>query len=247
MSNSWLNAAMSECRTKNGARLMLFVLADRADENGVSYYGITALSEKTNLAERAAHYAITELVKLGLLSVQYKKGPKGCNVYTLQNLHSANNAQCKKEQGTLQIMQPDPAISAPNPSGIHQEPSISSSPKAAAAKFLATAVEEIYQAYPRKKAPAEAKKAITKHLSVIAKRGTPDPTVWLLGQVKAFAKTRIGEDEKYTPYPASWFNAGSYDEDIQAAPTRLGSMNGHTSLGHVKPLPSSKDLYPATK
>lgn len=133
MSNAWLNAAMDDARAKNGARLMLFVLADRADDGGISYYGIAELARRTNLGERAAHYAISELVALKLLAVEYKKGPNGCNVYrllsTLQNLHGAKSARCKKARPTLQYLQSDPAISAPNPSGIPQEPSLPASAK----------------------------------------------------------------------------------------------------------------------
>lgn len=141
MSNTWLNAAMDDARAKNGARLMLFVLADRADDSGVSFYGIAELARRTNLGERAAHYAISELVALKLLAVEYKRGPNGCNVYrllsTLQNLHGAKSARCKKVRPTLQNLQSDPAISAPNPSGIPQEPSISaaSAPKKAKARL----------------------------------------------------------------------------------------------------------------
>ena len=98
------------------------------------------------------------------------------------------------------------------------------SPPAEGAKvrFGATEdIEAIYQAYPRKKAPVQAKKAIGKHLAIIAQRGTPEPAAWLLGRVQAYARSRAREDQQFTPYPATWFNAGSYDEDF-TAPHRGG-------------------------
>lgn len=128
VSIQWINAAMEDTRSKNGARLMLFVLADRADDDGVSFYSVETLMEKTNLGLSAAHAALRELVKLGLLRVDYKKGPRGCNIYhlllTLRIPHSAESAQCGIQQGTLRNPHKDPAESGPNPSVIHQEPII---------------------------------------------------------------------------------------------------------------------------
>lgn len=80
-------------------------------------------------------------------------------------------------------------------------------------KFDLADVERVYQAYPRKVAKAGAVKAITKALETIAKReGVKDPVTWLLGRVEAYARTRVGQDPKYTPHPATWFNRGSYDD-----------------------------------
>ena len=133
MSNAWLNAAMDDRRAKNGARLMLFVLADRADEHGVSYYGITALLKKTNLSRAGAHLAINELKKLGLLKVEYKTGDKGVNVYrllpTVQILDSLKSAPSKVLNGTVQILDKHRPDSVPNPSGIPQDPLSSASAK----------------------------------------------------------------------------------------------------------------------
>jgi hypothetical protein len=67
-------------------------------------------------------------------------------------------------------------------------------------------VEEIYQAYPKKKGRPSALKAITKALK------TTDHQT-LLERTKAYAKTREGENERFTPHPATWFNDERFNDD----------------------------------
>ena len=66
--------------------------------------------------------------------------------------------------------------------------------------------EEIYDAYPRKVGKSEAEKAIKKAL---AKKDHPE----LLEATQAFAQAVNGADKKFVPYPSTWFNRGSYDDD----------------------------------
>ena len=119
-----------------------------------------------------------------------------------------------------------------------------SAPAASSLKVPHGVVDSIYQQYPRKKQPSTAHRAIRKALAIVSKRGTSDPVAWLTNRVQAYAKSRAGEDQQFTPYPATWFNAGSYDEDFSASSNRPSSINGHASPAPIKPLPSSRDLYP---
>ena len=68
----------------------------------------------------------------------------------------------------------------------------------------------IYAAYPKKKAPVPAKKAIAKALSVIPfeelLKKTTDYAAWC----KATQK-----DMQFIPYPATWFNQGQYNDEIE--------------------------------
>lgn len=71
-------------------------------------------------------------------------------------------------------------------------------------------LQDIYSAYPRKVAPADALKAIAK---AIAKGKTP---AHLLERTKAYAAATAlwAEDElRFIPHPATWFNGGRYDDD----------------------------------
>lgn len=69
-----------------------------------------------------------------------------------------------------------------------------------------TGVEEIYQAYPKKKGRPSALKAITKALKTI-------DHATLLKKTKAYAKAREGENVQYTPQPATWFNDERFNDE----------------------------------
>lgn len=65
---------------------------------------------------------------------------------------------------------------------------------------------DIYDAYPRKISRADALRAIVKAMKKMA----PEK---LLAATRAYAVARAGEDSKFTPYPATWFNAENYLDD----------------------------------
>ena len=78
-------------------------------------------------------------------------------------------------------------------------------------------VAEIYKAYPRHDGSGAAKKSIAKALNSIANDGrTPE---WLLTRVQGYAKSREGEDRKFTPMPATWFNQERYFDDPMERPS----------------------------
>lgn len=121
-------------RSHSGTRLVLLAIADCASGDGTNAWpSIAELKRKTGMGERTIHSAITSLVTLGELEVEYKAGPGGCNRYTIimsepdtvpirQGIdaeeHPADSARCKNRtvpirQGTLPIRQGHPAESAP--------------------------------------------------------------------------------------------------------------------------------------
>jgi hypothetical protein len=67
-------------------------------------------------------------------------------------------------------------------------------------------VEEIYQAYPRKVGKKAALAAIRRACRTI-------PAQDLLAFVQRYATARDGQDAKYTPLPATWFNQGRWMDD----------------------------------
>lgn len=63
-------------------RLVLLAIADCANDSGADAYPATAtLARKTGLSERGVRGAVTDLVEIGELRVEYKAGPRGCNRY----------------------------------------------------------------------------------------------------------------------------------------------------------------------
>lgn len=68
---------------------------------------------------------------------------------------------------------------------------------------------DIYQLYPRKEARADAIRAIEKALRKV-------PAEALKEAVAAFAKAQEGNQTKFIPHPASWFNAERWTDDRAA-------------------------------
>lgn len=69
-----------------------------------------------------------------------------------------------------------------------------------------TPAETLYSLYPRKEGRLAALKAIEKALKTV------DYEV-LLEAVTAYAAAREGQDRKFTPHPATWFNQGRWEDD----------------------------------
>lgn len=70
---------------------------------------------------------------------------------------------------------------------------------------------EFWVCYPRRRQIEKAKQAWCDALD----RGA-DPDL-IIKAAKAFAGERKGEDPRYTPYPATWLNAGSYEDQPDEA------------------------------
>jgi len=69
--------------------------------------------------------------------------------------------------------------------------------------FKSSKVRAIYEAYPRRQAPANAEKAIEKALKIV-------PFVDLLAAVQAYAESVEGAGERYIRLPASWMNGACW-------------------------------------
>ena len=71
--------------------------------------------------------------------------------------------------------------------------------------------EEFWDTYPRRIGKEAARKAYSKALRAADR-------VTLLKSAKAFSGLRKGQDEKFTPHPATWLNQGRWDdEDLKKA------------------------------
>lgn len=65
---------------------------------------------------------------------------------------------------------------------------------------------EIYECYPRRVGRPQALKAIRKAIDA---HGFDH----VLQRTKEYAKARIGQEDKFTPHPATWFNGERYNDD----------------------------------
>ena len=73
--------------------------------------------------------------------------------------------------------------------------------------------ENIYQAYPRKQGKQAAIKAIMKQLK-------NHEYEYLISKTRAYAESRVGQSEQFTPNPSTWFNQGRFDDDPRTWPDR---------------------------
>jgi hypothetical protein len=93
-------------------------------------------------------------------------------------------------------------------------------------------IERLYGAYPRKRDKLDTKKAIRKAVTVVMAGDADHPAMPLeealdyLGQrVALYAQCVQGCELSYIPYPASWFNAGSFWDDERDWNSKSGGKN----------------------
>jgi hypothetical protein len=85
-------------------------------------------------------------------------------------------------------------------------------------RFSAEDIERVRLAYPLKKAPGAARKAIGKAMERLGSRDESDPAAFLIARIAAWKAARdrdeaAGRFVPNCPYPATWMNAESYDEE----------------------------------
>lgn len=130
MSYQHVRNVLERSRSRNAARVVLLVLADRADDNGASYPSMASLTREAMVSRNAAHTALQRLVALGELQIDYNAGPQFCNVYRLL-LPLPKTGPVPETVPLPKTGQTPPKNCAtplpktgPKPSGNHQEPSV---------------------------------------------------------------------------------------------------------------------------
>ncbi|MDX1545607.1 MAG: helix-turn-helix domain-containing protein [Rhodothermales bacterium] len=84
MSYQAVKYVLRHSRARGSARLVLVAIAEHADETGGRAWPSTeTLAELANVSERMVRKNLRELESLGELTVHYKSGPHGCNLYTI--------------------------------------------------------------------------------------------------------------------------------------------------------------------
>jgi helix-turn-helix protein len=80
---SWeaTSSVVNKSKQKGSAYLLILLLANHADGNGYSWYGVRRLALETRLKERNVRYLIRKLERSGELEVFIGKGENGTNLY----------------------------------------------------------------------------------------------------------------------------------------------------------------------
>lgn len=202
------------------AKAVLVVIRDHLGNNPTAWPGFGTLARCCGIGRNTAIRAVAELESATLIGVHRAgKGSGECNHYTLdtdriaerytrdgytRDGHTQNGTRGMPKSGlkAAPLKQPQSVIENPADGYTHD------------GHTDRTALEAIYQAYPRHVGKAKALIAIRKAVQDITGRnGVSDPAAWLLSRVKAFAASRAGQAGKYTPHPATWFNGDRFDDD----------------------------------
>ncbi len=100
-------------------------------------------------------------------------------------------------------------------------------------------VDRIYRLYPRRIAPGDAKVAIGRAVAKILlgdSNRSPMTLVealeYLCQRVALYAQSVQGQDPKYIPHPATWFNGDRFWDDICVLKPERGGMNANGGFHH---------------
>jgi len=160
--------------------------------------------------------------------------------YNTRRKLERNNASLIGDNASRRVMTPHKSIPEPEPvpepepEPVKVSEAKASSPRTPSGK--PDPVEAIYQAYPRRIGRGAALKAIHKAVKRICATGQEprQAQVFLYQRVQAFARSPAGQDGEFTPYPATWFNQGRYDDDPaewQRKANERGTSYGNSNQG----------------
>ena len=85
---SWqaTNGVVQNSKQKGSGYLLMLLLANHADGNGYSWYGVRRLAAETRLSPRNVRYLIRKSEVLGELEVFFGQGEKGTNLYRVTSV-----------------------------------------------------------------------------------------------------------------------------------------------------------------
>ncbi|WP_263165446.1 helix-turn-helix domain-containing protein [Streptomyces sp. SCSIO ZS0520] len=106
MSIKVTNWVWSRSESRNGARLVMLALADRADDQGRAWPSHDDIAERTRLTPRAVRKCIAELVALGELEVESGGGRHRVNRYRIVPKPGTLDRVSDGKPGTLDRVSP---------------------------------------------------------------------------------------------------------------------------------------------
>lgn len=153
---------------------------------------------------RAGKASAESRQKRSATHVEPKTNASSTDVEPMANMSATDDQRI--EHNTIEQKREEQTTARPAPERPNREPS---EPE----------VDAVRNAYPRKTAPPEARKAIRKALTHL-RSGSDRPAMttsealeFLQQQAAAYARSPAGGGGEFTPHAATWFNRGSYLED----------------------------------
>lgn len=124
MSIKVTNWVWARSESRNGARLVMLALADRADDNGFCWPSIDDLAERTRLSPRSVQKGIATLVKDGELDVENGGGRHRSNRYRIIPKPCTSDGVTDQEPRTSDGVSPEetPNFEAETPNSATETP-----------------------------------------------------------------------------------------------------------------------------
>lgn len=118
MAIRWIDAVLRNSTQTLGARLVLIVLADSADdETGACYPGTARIAQRANISERQVRRVLRDLEAAGDIRTQFQASHLGTNIYHLNPRLLAQSGEDNlspwgrtNHAETMQEMSPKPSV-----------------------------------------------------------------------------------------------------------------------------------------
>jgi hypothetical protein len=203
MSIEAVSLVLNHSRAQGRAKLVLIGIANHMGDQG-AWPSIETLARYANASERSVKRDIQELVDLGELVVEYQQAPTRTqyktNLYWIQVSGVTNGASGVTDLTsgvTTQVNRGD-TVGTHNHNITINEPSIES---------LVQDFEKFWFEYPNKRGKQAAEKAFVKALSNV-------DAATLIAGAKRYAGDPNLPDLKFVKHPATWLNAGCWDDPL---------------------------------
>ena len=170
------------------------VLRRHADQNGTCHPGRTRIAKLAHTNPRSVDRAIRELVEHGYITVHHRRDPNNPERY-LSNKYVIYSTPRAHDTTPLAHMTPPPRASDAVTKAKEPEPN--------------NQFDEWWKLYPKKVNKQQALKAWNQH----TKKTAAEHIIEATRRQLTTPDSALTRDPQYIPYPASWLNAGSYENE----------------------------------
>lgn len=225
MSIPALNWAIQQQAGSPAAKLVLLLIADRADERHSCWPSQNRLADESEQSVKSVQRHIKALVRLGLLRVERREAAgqyRATNRYILpvDETRRQSDAQPETRRQTDELGDK----SGQNyTSPVSHEPPVEPSllnPKVIQAQF-----DDFWEVYPRKIGKGQARRAWTKAVK------DTDPSVILAGAREFYQWcVRDRTETQFIPHPSTWLNGERWLDERRTDPQPASNMQAHLAL-----------------
>lgn len=205
MSIEVMNAVWRNSKATGRQKLVLLAIADHQGELG-AWPSINTLAGMVNASERSVQRDIQELVSIGELIVEERQAPTRskyrANLYWVNvpgapEILEVTDSNLEVTDSALEVT----PVGVLNLNRNLKEPIY---PR----HEVEEAFQKFYNAYPRKREPIAARKAFFKAVD----QENIDPAVIVAGAERMASDPNL-PPKQFVPYPATWLNAGGWDDE----------------------------------